>query len=338
MGLVSSLFAHKVVGVATAGSPDDTGRRRQLLESVAIDPTANIDPKYMIEDAAYYALCERVIREDAQGPSVPLRVGASMRCDDYGAFGLAWKTAPDLRGSFLRAVRYGKVLTSVTTYELRTEEGRHFMMLHRAGERRLGLRLSNEQSVAAVAQISREVCEREFQLEAVYFRHPSPGDTALHEAHFGCPVNFSADRDALEVSEAMLDAPNRLGDAGVATFFDSHLDKQLEELDHAPELPIRVRREVSRSLSQGVPTMSAVAGTLGMSGRTLQRRLAEEGHTFQELVDAARRELAERLLRVTDYSLAEVAFMTGFSDQSAFTRAFRRWAGQTPRSYRLGTD
>ena len=72
-----------------------------------------------------------------------------------------------------------------------------------------------------------------------------------------------------------------------------------------------------------------------MSGRTLQRRLSEQGYSFQNLVDESRRQLAEQLLQQTDYSLAEVSFMTGFSEQSAFTRAFKRWAGQTPRSFRL---
>jgi len=73
-----------------------------------------------------------------------------------------------------------------------------------------------------------------------------------------------------------------------------------------------------------------------MSARTQQRRLSEQGHSFQSLVDRARQDLAQRLLVETDYSLAEVAFLTGFAEQSGFTRAFKRWAGQTPRSYRLG--
>jgi len=72
-----------------------------------------------------------------------------------------------------------------------------------------------------------------------------------------------------------------------------------------------------------------------MSGRTLQRRLSDRGYSFQKVVDEARRELAERLLKGTEYPLAEVAFLTGFSEQSAFNRAFKRWAGQTPRSFRL---
>ena len=83
--------------------------------------------------------------------------------------------------------------------------------------------------------------------------------------------------------------------------------------------------------------VEALRAELGLGARTLQRRLASEGHTFQETVDAARKDLAKRLLRETDYSLAEIAFLTGFAEQSAFTRAFKRWGGKTPRSYRISS-
>jgi len=81
--------------------------------------------------------------------------------------------------------------------------------------------------------------------------------------------------------------------------------------------------------------ISDIAAKLGMSARTLQRRLGDQGVSFQDLVDESQRRLSERLLRQTTYSMLDIAFMTGFSEQSAFTRAFKRWAGQTPRSYRL---
>ncbi|MEO1595622.1 MAG: AraC family transcriptional regulator ligand-binding domain-containing protein [Pseudomonadota bacterium] len=335
MGLISSLFVHKVVGVAMASTPHDDRRRRALFEAVAVDPDAPLDPRLMVEDSAYYALCERVVREDPHGASVTLRIGGSMRCDDYGAFGLAWKTAVDLRSSYQRAERYGVVLTSVSRYALVTEDGRHYMELRRDGERRLGMRLSNEQTLAAITQISREVSGPEFSPDALHFKHPPPSDTSAHEDWFGCPVHFNAPRDALEVSETALATLNRLGDASVSDFFEAHLKKTLGDLIDDSALAKRVRIEVSQALSDGVPTLSDVAGGLGMSARTLQRRLAEQGHAYQDLVDAARRELSERLLRDTDYALAEIAFLTGFSEQSAFTRAFKRWGGQTPRSFRL---
>ena len=88
---------------------------------------------------------------------LPLRVGATMRCEEYGAFGLAWKSALNLRGSCERAERYARVLTSVATYQVRDAEEGVYMQLHRDGERRLGLRLSNEATIASIAAISQEV-------------------------------------------------------------------------------------------------------------------------------------------------------------------------------------
>ncbi|MEM6784016.1 MAG: helix-turn-helix transcriptional regulator [Bacteroidota bacterium] len=133
----------------------------------------------------------------------------------------------------------------------------------------------------------------------------------------------------------MLQTPNKLGDRGLVQFFDTHLDAEIETVGDDVPLARHVRDFVTTSLSEGVPTFDEVAKHLGMSSRTLQRRLTADGHSFQALVDDAHRTLARRLLRETDSSLAEVAFRTGFSEQSAFTRAFKRWARQTPRSFRL---
>jgi AraC-like DNA-binding protein len=257
-----------------------------------------------------------------------------MRCDDYGAFGLAWKSAANLRGSYERAERYARLLTSVSTYEVRDTPEGTCLHLRREGERRLGLRLSNEATLASLASISQEVSTARFQPLAVYLKHPAPGSASAHERHFGCPVHFGTDRDALLLSKETLLTPNRLGDHGTSRFFDAHLEAELTRLEDETSLDSRVRALVSRSLSEGLPRISEVARRLGMSGRTLQRRLSERGHSFNALVDESRRDLAERLLRQTGYSLAEVAFLTGFSEQSAFTRAFKRWAGETPRSFR----
>ena len=335
MGQITSLFAHKVVNIATAKEPDNMARRRTLFASVGIDPDAPIDPRVRISDSDYYSLCERVVREDSNGVTVPLRVGASMRCDDYGAFGLAFKSAVNLRKSYERAERYGLVLTSVSAYEVRTEGGKNYMILHREGERRLGLRLSNEQTIAAITQISREVGQRQFIPEKVYFKHPSPSDLAAHEEFFGCPVVYNADRDALQLSEQTLSVPNKLADEAISEFFDSYLENELPEFADNLSLARRLRSSISQLLSEGVPTITEIAGRFNMSARTLQRRLSDDGLSFQQIVDESRRELAKRFLEKTDYSLSEIAFLTGFADQSAFNRAFRRWAGQTPRSYRL---
>jgi len=330
MARVTSLFVHKVIREVHPSL-----NRRDLLRSVGIDPDASVDPSVMVDAEAYYTFLEAIAAQDPDAIDLPLRVGASMRLDEYGALGLAMKSALSLRGSWDRAERYAKVLTSVTTYEVRPADQGAWLVLHREGERTLGVRMSNEASIAAHLAIARQVSTVEPQLLEVTFEHAAPVRTDAHQRHFGCPVRFGCADDAMRVARASLEAPNHLGDPGLSDFFDTHLEAELRELDEDHSLERRVRIQIAQALSEGAPTVSEIAQRLGMSGRTLQRRLAEAGHSYQQLIDEARRQLAERLLGQTDYSLQEIAFLTGFSDQSAFTRAFKRWAGQTPRSYRL---
>jgi AraC-like DNA-binding protein len=331
VGQITSLFAHKVIRQA-----DDSLDKHAMLGLIGLDPMAPVDPKIMVADADYYEFFERVAREDPNGVSLPLRVGESMRCEDYGAFGLAWKSALNLFGSCKRAERYARVLTSVTSYEVEEGDAGVCMRLHRDGDRTsLGLRLSNEASIASIAAISQEVSTSAFRPLAIYFKHDKPSSAAVHENHFGCPVHFGADADALLISHETMQAPNRVGDPSILKFFDRHLDEELSRFDDNASLERRVRTQISQSLSQGIPKVSDIACQFDMSSRTLQRRLSARGYSFQVLVDESRRELAERLLKETEYPLAEVAFLVGFSEQSAFNRAFKRWAGQTPRSYRL---
>ncbi len=333
MGNVSSLFARKVAAVV-----GDAVDKDALLRTVGLERSGVVNPSHMIDARDYYAFLERAAVADPQGWTLPLRTGAVMRCDDYGAFGLAWKSASTLRGSYDRAERYARVLTSVSMYEVeKTAEGA-FMHLHRDGERRLGLRLSNEATIASIASISREVSSEPFRPVAVYFKHAAPAITEHHEDYFECPVYFGSERDALLVAAKTLSAPNKLGDAGISSFFDTHLAAEVAAFVDEVQLDRQVRDHVSTSLSEGIPALSDVAIHLGMSGRTLQRRLSAQGHSYQTLVDDARRQLATRLLRHSNFSLIEVAFMTGFSTQSAFTRAFKRWAGQTPRSFRINAE
>ena len=335
MGRISTLFVHKIVRIATGGEPV---RSRALCQSVGVDPDQPAEPGEMIGDDAFFGLLERIAGEEPDGRSVAVRVGATMRCDDYGAFGLAFKSAVDLRGAYARVERYGRVVTNIANFELLSrEDGGAFMAVLEGGEPRLGLQMTNELAVAAAVALSREVSSGGFIPNELCFSHQAPEDLSAYAEHFQCPLRFGAKRGGIEVSEAHLQTPNHLGDPGISSFFDTHLDRELSALAEDEALDQRVRLQISQSLSEGVPTISVVAGRLGLSGRTLQRRLAEQGHAYQDLVDAARRDLAERLLRRTDYALAEIAFLTGFSEQSTFTRAFKRWSGQTPAHYRRST-
>lgn len=328
MGYVTSLFARKMV--AAAGAAVDA---RALLTSVGLDPDGAWDPKVMLADTAYYALIERMAGQ-MDVIDLPLRTGQSMRCDEYGALGLAWKAAPDLMGSVSRVARYARLWTSVVEYELRPADGAMLFILHRAGPRRLGLRLSNEATLASAVSISRQVSSGPFAPLEVHFKHPPPRTLDHHEAYFGAPVHFGSDLDALLIGHDALARPNLLGDEGITQFLVSHLDAELRQLGDDRSIEARTRDTIARSLSEGPPKMTDVARNLGMSVRSFHRRLADHGMSFQSLTEATQRELAEGLLRDERYSLAEIAFLTGFSEQSSFTRAFKRWVGRTPASYR----
>ena len=332
MGEITSLYVYKVIAQASDGV-----ETRDLIEGLGLAPNGPVDAARMVSSASYYQFFADLEARDPDGLRLPLKIGAAMKSDEYGAFGLAWKSAPDLRGSYIRSQRYGRVLGSAESYSIEPSEDGVFYALEKAGDGSRGMLLSNEASMSAVAQISAEVSSQRFVPEAVFFKHAARGDEAVYSEHFSCPVYFNSDRDALLVDEAALAVPNKLGDETIASFFDRHLEQELASLPDQIGLEQRVRKAVVKLLSEGVPTLSEISNELGMSARTLQRRLSENGRSFQGLVDLARQELAQQLLRETDYSLAEVAFLTGFSEQSGFTRAFKRWSGQTPRSYRLGS-
>ena len=330
MGQITSLFARKMVAAAK-GAVD----ARAALASVGLDPDAAWNPKEMIQDDAYYAMLERMAGQ-MDVTALPVKVGASMRCDEYGALGLAWKAAPNLRGSFARVQRYARLWTSVVRYELRDTPDGTLYIIHRDGPRRLGVRLSNETTLIASVSLARQVCPVPFKPLKAFIQHASPKTTKHHEDYLGCPVQFAAGHDALLFSPESLAQPNRLGDEGISRYLTSHLDAELSALKDESSIVTQARDAIARSLSEGAPKMADVARGLGLSARSFHRRLADHGMSFQTLTEDTRRDLAKGLLGDDTHSLAEVAFLTGFSEQSSFTRAFKRWVGSTPASYRKG--
>lgn len=328
MGQVTSLFARKVVGVA-----GDAVDARAVLASVGLDIDRPIDPKHMIDDDSYYGMIETMAAQMDITP-LPLIVGDAMRTDEYGALGLAWKAAPNLLGSFSRVARYWRLWTSVTQYDLQETDRGILFVQRREGFRRLGLRISVEATMASGVSLGRQVSPRPFSPIEVYFQHPPPKTIDHHEAYFGCPVRFGADKDAMLLSHQSLSEPNILGDEGITTFLVSHLEQEIQQIDDTPTLPAQTKGEIARALSEGLPKMTDIARRLGLSARSFHRRLAEHGLSFQTLTEETRREIAVAMLQEDRFSLSEIAFLTGYSEQSAFNRAFKRWMGMTPAAYR----
>ena len=157
---------------------------------------------------------------------------------------------------------------------------------------------------------------------------------ALLERHFGCRVHFKADRNALVFRSSDLDRPFVTQNEELLTIIGTHLDSELKAGNAALNVGQQVKDTLKRSLAGKRPTLQGVAQELGLSTRTLQRRLTDAGFTFQQLVEETRRELARHYLKQRAVELPEVAFLLGFEDANSFFRAFQGWEGTSPTEWR----
>jgi AraC-like DNA-binding protein len=283
-----------------------------------------------VEAEAYYSLLENATAQEDFG--LPYRYANAVHVDDFGALGLGLKTATTLRDALSRLVRYILVLSDTLEYELRPEPGGTRYVLSRPSHRR-GAWLANECAMGAVVSSLRQITDSAVTPDAVSFRHGEPEKVDSHRSFFGCPVRFGRRNNALHFSDRTLDIRTRLADEGLSAFILATLDDlKGERADRT--LHEMVYSAITDSLPDGKPSKAQIARRLGMSERTLHRRLAEHGRTFKSIAIQAQRDAAEALLSTQDHSLAEVAFLTGFSDQSAFSRAFKGWTGETPLRFR----
>ena len=329
IGAVSSQFIRKLV--AAAEHLEDPAA---MLATVGLSAEADATTatQQMVAAAAFYDLLDRL--EVENDPEFPFRYAQGATPDDFGALGLALKTAETLRGTLERLIRYYLLLTDTAHYELEAHLDGAWFIFHRPMPDRAAVRIANECALAAVVSLLRQVSRSDVSPIAVSFTHLRPVNTETHHRYFGGSVSFEAEQNALLLSHELLNTKSALGDEGLSRFLLTHLEKDLQKRQASQSLEVQIQQVVADALSDGVPKMAQVARQLGTSERTLHRRLAERDRTYQTLVDETRRNVAESLLRHTDYSLADVAFLSGFSEQSSFQRAFKRWGQQTPATFR----
>jgi len=282
--------------------------------------------------ADFFALHERL--DDLLGPGFAVRVGQEMKIEDYGVLGLSWRTCSQAKEIYERSERYFKLLSNTYVFEVVPQAVASKILLHRAPYRR-GLGLSNEATFSASVVVLRAMTETSISPLSVSFQHAAPDDISSHTAAFRCPVLFEQAQNVLTYRTADLHLPTAKADPGINQFLVAKVAEATTDLRVGDSsLITQVDTLICRALPGGIPGMAKIGQQLGMSNRTLTRRLTEEGVTFRELVRRTQEALARQLLRTTAQSMAEIAFQTGFSEQSAFSRAFKRWTGQSPINYR----
>lgn len=170
----------------------------------------------------------------------------------------------------------------------------------------------------------------------VELRQSEPRDGATYREVFRAPIRFGASTDRLCFDADEWDAPTESGDAALVTLLEEHARILAQR---TPRSAVGFAAEVQKVIASRLPeggSVEEVARALNMSVRTLQRRLIESGTTFRQASESVMARLAEGYLADPKVSVSEVAFLLGFSEQSAFTRAFRRWTGESPRRWRRG--
>lgn len=171
----------------------------------------------------------------------------------------------------------------------------------------------------------------------VRFAHGRPKRIAPWERTFQCPLYFDEPENVFVFRRERLEALIPTSDPGLLSILEQHAQAQLAQLPEGGGFVRRVCELIAAELVGGTPTAEHIAKSLHMSARTLARRLDDEGTSFSKLLDDLRRELAVSHLRDRDISVSEVAFLLGFADANAFSRAFKRWTGAPPSRFKSTT-
>jgi AraC-like DNA-binding protein len=156
----------------------------------------------------------------------------------------------------------------------------------------------------------------------------------LLESHYGCRVRFKAGRNALMFRSSDLDRPFVTHNVDLLAAIGAQLETELAARKTSADVGEQVRQSLKHSLAGKRPTLQHIGQELGMSARTLQRRLTDAGITFQQLVEDTRRELARHYLKQSTVELNEAAYLLGYGDANSFFRAFHLWEGTSPGEWR----
>lgn len=302
------------------------------LATAGIDPAALDDPEARVPHAAAVRLW-RFAEITTGDPDFGLAVGRGIPPGGLGVPEYACRKSPDLRAGLGRIQRYMRLNHDVARVELR-DAPRGLHLEHVLPPGRALPRGAVDFVMAATIHMLRDATGRPLAPVEVWVDYPRPESVTALEAFYAAPIRFASGRRGCLFSAADAAAPMIGAEPALCGILDAHARLLLDALPRSESLADRVRALVTEELRGGNPTADHVAGRLGMSARTLQRHLADEGTSHRIILGELRQKLATRYLRDPRLALGEVAFLLGFSEPSAFHRAFKRWSGETPAAFR----
>ncbi|QSQ25523.1 AraC family transcriptional regulator [Pyxidicoccus parkwayensis] len=301
-------------------------RHAGLLLSRFQEPRAHLTTR---EFMAFWHAVEMV----GGGRDLGLRIGAEARPQQYDVASMAALHAPNLGEALRKFARYKRVVCpEEVVIEVANGEARfHFHWLLAEGPLPLFLVDATFASILGLARhgTGKRLVPRRVELAR------RRADAEVLTRHFECKVVFDAPVDLLVFDERALEEPFITHNADLLTLLVPGLESALDERLNRRTLADDVRAALRRRMHGERPSVDKLAKELHLSPRTLQRRLEEDGVTYQGLLDEVRHESARRLLVSTDLDASEVAFLLGYEELNSFIRAFNGWEGTTPNRWRV---
>lgn len=242
----------------------------------------------------------------------------------------AFRASPTLQSGLEQLARYGRVVSDRAAARLRID-GDVFEITFGGGTQPQRV----EFAIAFLIRIAREAAGVSFVPLEVRFEHSRPESLLEHRAFYRAPVRFDQPLNQLLLARSDVARPLRSADAALSGVVNRRLEKMLAQIPASTDpMASRAGRTLLDAMTRGEPTAAAVAREIGVSERTLHRRLRHEGTSFRKILDTVRADVAASLLQEPSIGTAEIAYLLGYSDPAAFHRAFRRWTGQTPLTFR----
>lgn len=274
-------------------------------------------------------------------PALALHFGAAEPFNELSIVGLIAYSARTMGEAFEQTNRYARLVVEVDGHEAgarfaihRREDG--VWLVDRRRNPNAFPELTESTWVRFIHDRKRAYPDREPYVLEVHMTHDAPAHSAAYRAYFDMPLVFGAPWNAMRIRESWLDEPTGSKDRYVFGVFAAHADQLLQSLSTMATIRGRIESALLPVLHTGNVTMTEVARRLGFSRSTLHRRLKAEGETFEAILDDLRRRMAIEYIDGRKVSVNEAAYLTGFSDPSAFSRAFRRWTGMSPGRFRSG--
>ena len=306
--------------------------RHELLNLSGIAESELTDPDARVPVSQLWNLW-RILMEKIPDPHLGLHIGESSKIRDFGLVGYSIYHSRTLEVALHRVARYSRIVSEVVVIHLIRDESQGKLVIENT-PRFDELRHPVDVKMSWNLAVAREVTGAEIVPLEARFPYPRPADATEHQRIFRSPLKFDQPEAMLVFRNEDLERTVVAADETLSGYLDRLAESVLKSLSESVSFTDRVRREIWSDLSSGKPSVKRVSSQLGVSPRTLQRRLEEEGTTFAAELDGLRHEMATRLLQDRNLAVYEVAFLLGYSEPSTFYRAFRRWKRLSPHEFR----